>query len=104
MPLPAAGGWQVKDSDLYVRAIDTGKEIRLTSNGTARNAYQMLSWAPDSKMLVGCRVEPGEQKRVYEVESSPPGGGRARLRSHVYPLPGDKLPSLRALAIRDSQR
>ncbi len=82
-----------KRSDFYVRAIDTGKEIRLTRNGTAQDAYQMLSWAPDSKTLVGCRVEPGERKLVHAIESSPPGGGRARLRSQVYVLPGDKYPS-----------
>ena len=67
------GHWTafVNGSDLYVRATDTGKEIRLTWNGILANAYRMLSWAPDSKTLLGCRVDPGDQKRAYMVESSP---------------------------------
>ena len=44
-----------------------------------------------SKTLVAFRVEPGEAKEVYLVQSSPPGGGRARLQKRVYPLPGDKF-------------
>ena len=37
------------------------------------------------------RIEPGDRKEVYLIQSSPPGGGRARLRSRPYPLPGDKF-------------
>ena len=37
------------------------------------------------------RIEPGDRKEVYLIQSSPPGGGRAQLRSRPYPLPGDKF-------------
>ena len=45
----------------------------------------------DSKIVVGFRIEPGENKEVHLVESSPSGGGRAKLTSRPYPLPGDKF-------------
>ena len=56
-------------------------------------AYGRRSWAPDSKTLAAFRIEPGEDKEVYLIQSSPPGGGRARLQKRSYPLPGDKLPT-----------
>ena len=37
------------------------------------------------------RIEPGERKEVYLVESSPRGGGRAVLHRRPYALPGDKF-------------
>jgi Tol biopolymer transport system component len=48
-------------------------------------------WSPDSKTLVAFRIEPGEQKEVYLVESSPKAGGRAVLHTRKYPLPGDNF-------------
>src|SRR5205085_1139462 len=56
-------------------------------------AYGMLSWSRDSKALAAFRIEPGERKEVYLIESSPPGGGRAKLRTRPYALPGDKFPA-----------
>ncbi len=49
-----------------------------------------LEWRPDSKKLIVFRVTPGDRKPVYLIQSTPPGGGRAVLKSRVYDLPGDK--------------
>jgi dipeptidyl aminopeptidase/acylaminoacyl peptidase len=86
------GKWTafVKDANVYVRSPDS-EEIQLSQDGKAGLAYGRLSWSPDSKALVGFRVEPGERKEVYLVESSPKGGGRAKLRTRPYALPGDKF-------------
>src|SRR5262249_5584387 len=46
----------VKEHNVYVRARDTGKEVRLSQNGTEGNAYGALSWSPDSKTLVAYRI------------------------------------------------
>jgi len=82
----------VKDNNVFVRDRD-GKETQLTTDGKADSGYGMLNWAPDSKGLVAFRTEPGEAKEVYLIESSPRGGGRARLHTRRYPLPGDKFTS-----------
>ena len=66
-------------------------EIKLDDDGKDGLAYGRLAWSPDSKTLVAWRIEPGDRKEVYLVQSSPPGGGRAKLRSRPYPLPGDKF-------------
>lgn len=48
-------------------------------------------YSPDGKVFVAWKFTPGENGQVHRVESSPEQGGRARLHSQVYPLPGDRL-------------
>ncbi|HET6573112.1 MAG TPA: DUF885 family protein [Fimbriiglobus sp.] len=93
-PRSPDGRWTalVKDENVCLRDAD-GKETALTRDGTAECGYGMLSWSPDSKALVAWRITPGDNKEVYLVESSPRGGGRAKLHTRPYPLPGDKLTS-----------
>jgi hypothetical protein len=45
-------------------------------------------------VLVAWRIESGEHKNVYRIESSPRGGGRAILHTAPYALPGDRFDSL----------
>jgi len=88
------GNWtaSIKDNNVFLRDRD-GKETPLTTDGKAGMSYGLLEWAPDSKALVAFRIEPGEAKEVFLIESSPRGGGRARLHTRPYALPGDKLTS-----------
>jgi dipeptidyl aminopeptidase/acylaminoacyl peptidase len=92
-PKSPDGKWTafVRDNNVFVRAAGGDADIQLSKNGEAGNAFDMLAWSPDSKALVGWRVEPGERKEVYLFESSPRDGGRARMTSRPYPLPGDKF-------------
>jgi dipeptidyl aminopeptidase/acylaminoacyl peptidase len=91
-PRSPDGKWTalVKDHNVFIRGED-GKEIQLSQDGNEGLAYGMLSWAPDSKSLAAFRIEPGDRKEVYLIESSPKEGGRARLRTRPYALPGDKF-------------
>jgi dipeptidyl aminopeptidase/acylaminoacyl peptidase len=88
------GQWTalVREGNVFVRSRD-GKEAQLSKDGKEGLAYGMLSWSPDSKVLAAFRIEPGDRKEVYLIESSPRDGGRARLRTRPYDLPGDKLAS-----------
>jgi dipeptidyl aminopeptidase/acylaminoacyl peptidase/uncharacterized protein (DUF885 family) len=93
-PRSPDGKWTalVKDDNVYLRDAD-GKEVPLTRDGKPELGYGALSWSPDSKVLAAWRIEPGDRKEVYLVESSPRGGGRAKLHTRPYPLPGDKFTS-----------
>jgi len=88
------GKWSasIKENNVYLHSEDDGKDYQLTDDGREANAYGRLEWAPDSKALVAWRIEPGDHKEVYLIQSSPPGGGRAILKTRSYDLPGDKLP------------
>jgi len=81
----------VKDHNVFIRSGSEGTEFQLTQDGGENHAYGRLEWSPDSKVLVCWRIEPGDNKEVYLVQSSPPGGGRATFRARPYALPGDKL-------------
>ena len=87
------GKWiaSVKDNNVFIRARDDEKEIQLSNDGKEGLAYRRFSWAPDSKSLVAFRIEPGERKEVYLIQSSPADGGRAKLQTRPYALPGDKF-------------
>jgi len=88
------GKWTalVKEQNVFIKSRDDeAGEIQLSEDGKEGLAYGNFSWAPDSKTLVAFRIEPGERKEVYLVESSPLDGGRAKLTSRPYPLPGDKF-------------
>ncbi len=81
----------VKDHNVFVRAEGKTEAIALSTDGKEGLSYGRISWSPDSKTIVAFRIEPGDRKEVYLVQSSPPEGGRAKLRTRPYPLPGDKF-------------
>jgi dipeptidyl aminopeptidase/acylaminoacyl peptidase len=81
----------IKDHNILLKREGQPGEIKLSDDGKEGLAYVRLQWAPDSKTVVSFRTEPGDRKEVYLIQSSPAGGGRARLRSRPYPLPGDKF-------------
>jgi dipeptidyl aminopeptidase/acylaminoacyl peptidase len=83
-----------KDFNIYLRSQSDGKEVQLTKDGTAGRFCTHLSWSPDNKSLAAFRTELGDRKEVYVIESSPRGGGRAKLQKRFYDLPGDKLTTL----------
>jgi dipeptidyl aminopeptidase/acylaminoacyl peptidase len=87
------GKWNysIVDGNIHIVAKDTDKDVLVSKSGVTGDAFVSARWSPDSKVLVGARLAPGDRKDVYLVESSPSGGGRAKLRTRVYDQPGDKL-------------
>ena len=87
------GQWTVivRNDNVYVRSEADGKEIQLSQDGVTNNTYRLPEWSPDSQALVAWRVEPGAIGDVYLIQSSPSGGGRARLQTHPYSQAGDKF-------------
>jgi len=84
----------VRNHNIWVRARDAEDDtsVPLSTDGNDGNGYGVVSWSPDSKTVVAFRVEPGDEKEVYRIETSPEGGGRAVLHKQQYDLPGDKFP------------
>jgi len=91
----ADGKWAafVRDGNVFVRSLEESenRDIQLSHDGTADIGYGMLRWSPDSQTLIAFRIEPGESKEVFLIESSPREGGRAVLHRRPYALPGDKF-------------
>lgn len=82
----------IREHNVFIRSEPDGKETPLSQDGAETNSYARLEWSPDTRSLVGWRVEPGDIGLVYLVQSSPPNGGRAVLRQRPYAQAGDKFP------------
>ncbi len=81
----------VRDHNVFVRSKADSQEYQLSEDGKEGNSYGRLEWSPNSQSLVGWRIEPGDRKEVYLIQSSPSGGGRAVLRARPYAQAGDKF-------------
>ncbi len=86
------GKWTalVRDGNVFVRSQD-GAERQLSLDGTTNHSYGLLDWSPESDAIVAWRIEPGDRKEVFNIESSPSGGGRAILHRRPYAQAGDRF-------------
>ncbi len=103
----------VKDFNLFIRSTDTLEEFQLTTDGEEKydyasnifwyNWYRLtnesqpeeekppifVTWSPDSKKLVTCRLDRRKTKKLYLFQSLPKEGLRAVVYSYDRALPGD---------------
>ena len=83
----------VKGGNVYVKSLKGSAEIQFTTDGSLDKPYGDVSWAPDSKHLVGYHIDPKKTKEVYYILSSVPRTTRGQLKSHEYDQPGDEFTS-----------
>lgn len=89
------GKWTafIKNQNIYVKEVATGKEKQLSLDGTLGNYYSAyIRWSPDSKKVASCKIRPVEKRYVYYVESSPADQLQPKLHKQEYAKPGDELP------------
>jgi dipeptidyl aminopeptidase/acylaminoacyl peptidase len=89
----------VRDWNLWVRDLATGKETQLTTDGTKDFGYAtdnagwihtdraVLNWSPDSKKIATYQQD---QRGVGEMYTVSTQVGHPKLDAWKYPLPGDK--------------
>ncbi|MDD4515577.1 S9 family peptidase [Massilibacteroides sp.] len=83
----------IKNDNIYVKELATGKEKQLSLDGTLGNYYSAyISWSPDSKKVASCKIRPVEKRYVYYVESSPADQLQPKLHKQEYAKPGNELP------------
>ena len=88
----------VRDWNLWVRDLATGKETQLTTDGTKDYGYAtqnagwihgsgaIVRWSPDSKKIATYRQDQREVGEMYTVDTRV---GHPKLDAWKYPLPGD---------------
>lgn len=83
----------IKECNIHVRNLATGKEKQLSFDGTPGNYYSTrIHWSPDGKKVAACKIRPAEKRYVYYVESSPADQLQPKLHKQEYAKPGDELP------------
>lgn len=97
------GKWDaaIQSHNVVLRDVASGRESPATTDGTAENPYRdrAFFWSPNSQKLVAVRVEPGAERKVVFVDSSPKGEVQPKVVSFDYLKPGDKLPHPRPTLI-----
>jgi dipeptidyl-peptidase 4 len=86
--------WSVafRDSNLWLRDLDTGNDRELTHDGDAENVYQgQVWWSPDSKHFTVMRLSPGLKRTIHLIESAPRDSIHAKLLTMSYAKPGDRI-------------
>ncbi|RZJ81065.1 MAG: S9 family peptidase [Flavobacterium sp.] len=99
----------IKDWNLWVRDVESKKEIQLTSDGVKNYGYAtdnagwtmsdgpIVRWSPDSKKLATFQQDQREVSDMYLVTTNV---GAPILKAWKYPLPGDKvIPMIRRVII-----
>jgi dipeptidyl aminopeptidase/acylaminoacyl peptidase len=83
----------IKNYNVYIRAANSQEPVPYTTDGTKDKPYDQLNWSPDSKYVVGYKIDPREQKEVYYILTSLPNTTRGEMRSQRYAQPGDEFTS-----------
>ncbi|MBS1503951.1 MAG: DPP IV N-terminal domain-containing protein, partial [Bacteroidetes bacterium] len=90
----------IKDWNLWVRDLATGKTTQLTTDGVKNYGYAtdnagwkssdgpVLRWSPDSKKIATFKDDQREVGNMYLVTTNV---GHPTLKEWKYPLPGDKV-------------
>lgn len=92
------GRWQSRVEGNQLQLLDTKSEdgswttveLDAVLSESDLNLSQ-TQFSPDGRVMVAWQTQPGDQHEVFLVESSPKEGGRAKLQSRRYPLPGDAM-------------
>ncbi|MGZ5424937.1 MAG: DPP IV N-terminal domain-containing protein, partial [Candidatus Aminicenantales bacterium] len=89
------GKWEafIRNYNVSLREKAKKEETVLSSDGSEGNYYTFdsLTWAPDSKKLVGLRRQRGYHRVIHYVESSPAGQLQPKHYEMEYAKPGDVL-------------
>jgi dipeptidyl-peptidase 4 len=93
----------IRDYNLRVRDMDTGKETQLTTDGVKDYGYAtnnagwvhgddpVLLWSPDSRKIATFQQDQRNVGEMYLIETTL---GHPKLQTWKYPLPGDKVATM----------
>jgi dipeptidyl aminopeptidase/acylaminoacyl peptidase len=102
----------VRDFDLYARSTESGREIRLTTDGERDRAWAtpvpsptlmvreqtetpdldpLVFWSPDSRRFATYRIDTRGTGTLSMVQHAPPDRVRPRHYTYRYPLPEDSV-------------
>ena len=82
----------IKNYDLYISNSDGSSEEQSSYDGSKGNYYSGdIMWSPDSEKILAYKVKPGQEHKIYLIESSPKNQLQPILHDRNYLKPGDEL-------------
>jgi len=103
----------IRDFNLWVRDVATGKETQLTTDGVKDFGYAtdnagwihsdraILLWSPDSKKIATFQQDQRKVREMYLVDTKV---GHPTLQAWKYPLPGDAVVAMIERVIIDADQ
>jgi dipeptidyl aminopeptidase/acylaminoacyl peptidase len=88
------GRWKVvvREHNVFLQALPSGTETRLSHDGTADDAYEgQAYWSPNSRRVVVMKTAPAQERKVHLVESAPRDQPQPKLHVVDYLKPGDRI-------------
>ncbi|QOG02158.1 S9 family peptidase [Flavobacterium sp. MDT1-60] len=83
----------IQNYNLYIKNKKTKVETQLSYDGSKGFYYSSyIQWSPNSHEIMAYKVRPGEEHKIYFVESSPSDQFQPKLQTRDYLKPGDQLP------------
>jgi len=90
----ASGRWEafIREHNVWLRDTQTRDEVQLSQDGRTEDAFEgRFFWSPDGKKLAAIRTQPGQEHKVFLVESSPKDQVQPKLKTLDYLKPGDRI-------------
>lgn len=83
----------IRADNVVLRTVADGQESVLSQDGTPTDFFdpETIVWAPDSSRFALYKVRAGDARRVVRVESTPRDQLQPRVRTQLYPKPGDAV-------------
>ncbi len=78
-----------REGNVFVKPAGGGDSVQFTFDGNREQPYGTLTWAPDSKRLVGYKINRVKTKPVSYILTSA-SGTRGEVRTREYAQPGDE--------------
>ncbi|TWT29217.1 Prolyl tripeptidyl peptidase precursor [Posidoniimonas corsicana] len=92
------GRWraEIQDDNVVLIDLESDERRQLTDDGTPDDAYRSrFFWSPDSAKLIVLREQPGQDREISFVESTPDDQLQPKLHTFEYVKPGDRLAKTR---------
>ncbi len=88
------GKWRavIEDSNVVLWNVKADTVAALTTDGKVGDAYNRVSWSPDSTKFIAMKTKSGGDRKVTLVESSPKAELQPKTSTYAYLKPGDPIP------------
>ena len=89
------GKWQafIENFNVFLKPVGKGDAFPLSMDGSEANYYSLrsIAWSPDSRKLVAYHTQPGFDRKIAYIESSPADQIQPKHTEIHYEKPGDPV-------------
>lgn len=81
----------IREFNVWIRNVESGQRTQLSFDGSPEWPYTDYSWSPDSKKIIGVRVQKHSPRQILLRDSRPDDRVQPIIRWVDYDKPGDDI-------------